>query len=54
VVADGEAGKYDEVSGGHGILRQQTWFASVVCTIAVLPGFIVGSFLKALMYVFGG
>jgi hypothetical protein len=39
---------------GEGIMRQQTWFAVIVCTIGVLPGFIVGAFLKAIMYVFGG
>jgi hypothetical protein len=35
-------------------MRQQTWFATVVCTVAVIPGFIVGALFKALMYVFGG
>src|ERR1700747_2401651 len=35
-------------------MRQQTWFATVVCTIAVLPGFIVGGLAKALLYIFGG
>jgi hypothetical protein len=27
-------------------MRQQTWFATVVCAIAVIPGFIVGGFAK--------
>jgi hypothetical protein len=35
-------------------MRQQTWFATVVCTIAVLPGFIVGALAKAFLYIFGG
>ncbi|THD68431.1 MAG: hypothetical protein E7813_10400 [Bradyrhizobium sp.] len=35
-------------------MRQQTWFATVVCTIAVLPGFAVGALFKAFLYVFGG
>jgi hypothetical protein len=35
-------------------MREQTWFAVVVCTIGVIPGFIVGGLFKILMYVFGG
>ena len=35
-------------------MRQQTWFATVVCTIAVIPGYILGALFKVLMYVFGG
>jgi hypothetical protein len=35
-------------------MREQTWFATIVCVIAVIPGFIVGGLLKILMYVFGG
>jgi hypothetical protein len=35
-------------------MRQQTWFAVVVCVIAVIPGFFVGGLVKAVMYVFGG
>ncbi len=33
---------------------EQTWFATVVCVIAVIPGFIVGGLMKMLTYVFGG
>jgi len=39
---------------GDSIMRQQTWFAVIVCALGVLPGFIVGALLKALMYVLGG
>jgi hypothetical protein len=39
---------------GITIMRQQTWFAAIVCTIAVLPGFIVGALFKAFLYIFGG
>jgi hypothetical protein len=39
---------------GEGIMRQQTWFAVIVCIIAVIPGFIVGALAKALMQVLGG
>jgi hypothetical protein len=35
-------------------MREQTWFATIVCVIAVIPGFIVGGLLKMLMYAFGG
>jgi hypothetical protein len=35
-------------------MRQQTWFACLVCVFGVLPGFAVGALLKILMYVFDG
>src|SRR3954464_9252086 len=35
-------------------MREQTWFATVVCVVGVIPGFIVGALMKILMYVFGG
>ncbi len=35
-------------------MRQQTWFAVIVCATAVIPGFLVGALFKGFMYVFGG
>ena len=35
-------------------MRQQTWFASVVCALAVMPGFALGGLFKMFLYVFGG
>jgi hypothetical protein len=35
-------------------MRSQTWFASMVCTIAVLPGFAVGALFASFLYFFGG
>jgi hypothetical protein len=35
-------------------MREKTWFATIVCILAVIPGFIIGALFKALMYVFGG
>lgn len=35
-------------------MRQQTWFATIVCAIAVIPSFFVGAIAKIVMLVFGG
>jgi hypothetical protein len=35
-------------------MRQQTWFATIVCAIAVLPGFLLGGLFKGFLYVFSG
>ena len=40
--------------GREGAKRQQTWFATVVCAIAVIPGFILGAIAKIFMVLFGG
>ena len=34
-------------------MRQYTWFATVVCVIAVIPGFVVGAIFKMVMVVVG-
>jgi len=34
-------------------VRQYTWFATVVCVIAVIPGFVVGAIFKMVMVVVG-
>jgi hypothetical protein len=35
-------------------VRQQSWFASVVCALAVMPGLALGGLFKMFLYVFGG
>jgi hypothetical protein len=35
-------------------MRQQTWFAALVCAVAVIPGFVVGGLVKIFMVVVGG
>jgi hypothetical protein len=35
-------------------MRQQMWLATVVCAVAVIPGYFLGALFKILMYVFGG